>query len=517
MIENLKSIYKDKTDILLLAIPALALFFYHLLTAAFSSYGYFIDEFYYIACAKRPALGYVDHPPLSALLLTINRFLLGDSLLAIRILPALCAAGLVITTGLMARTLGGTRSRLIITAIAVIAMPVYMVITSFYSMNSYELVIWTAICFLSIRMVQKQEVKYWLAIGVLVGLGLQMKHTMIVYVLALLAGMLLTKTRQLLWNRWSVYGGLIAVVLLLPNLFWQYAHDFPSLEFYKNAMMNKNIPRGIWGIITDQMLFTNPVTLPLWLSGLIFFLFSAKGKSYRYLGLTFLFLLLSMIISQSSRPDRIGAIYTVLFAGGAVAWQEWFGPRIRRYAIGALSALLFCGAILLLPFSTPLLPPHTTGKYLAKLGLKIDLEKGKMGEALPQWLADRLGWRELALEVSKGFHALSEQERKHTCLISTNYAHAGAMELWGEELDLPNVYGTHNSYHLWGPPPDSITTIIAVHVNRRELEHLFNNVVQAGAVECEFCTRPQRRTLIYIARGRKFSWQKEWPEFKNYN
>jgi 4-amino-4-deoxy-L-arabinose transferase-like glycosyltransferase len=504
-----------KTDLLILTGLSLALFSYHMLTSTLSSYGYFIDEFYYIACSKHLAFGYVDHPPVSVFLLALSRSLFGDSMPALRLFPALAASATVFMTGLIAHRLGGSLVAIVIAALAVIAMPVFQLMGSFYSMNAFEPLIWTSILYFIIRLVQEEKPQYWLVIGLLMGVGLETKHTMAVYAAALVVGMLLTGTRRLLWNRWFLWGALSCLFLLLPNLIWQYVNGFPSVEFYRNAMVNKNVPRGPLNVFLDQILFTNPFAFPLWITGLLFLF--VGGSKYRFLGWAYLVLLSAMVLSQSSRPDRIGAMYTLLFAAGAVAIEKIRRPAALHLVRVLMLVLLVGGAIVAAPVTTPILPPTALKAYLSAIGFSFSVERGKMNEPIPQWLADRLGWRELAVDVAHAYHSLPAEEQRNTVLVSTNYGEAGALELYGAEFGLPRVYATHNSYHLWGPPPDSVKTYIAVFVGRRDLESRFETVVEAGLHTCEDCTQPQRKIPIYVARGPKFSIAKEWESFKIYN
>jgi hypothetical protein len=506
-----------KTDLLILAALSTGLLFYLMLTSALSSYGYFIDEFYYIACSKRLAFGYVDHPPFSIVMLAMTRWILGESMLALRFLPALAIAGTVFITGMMARRLGGTRVAMVTAAIATIAVPVYLVMGSFYSMNALEILTWTSILYIIIKLVQEDNPKYWLAIGLLMGIGLETKHTMVLCAIALLLGILLTTTRRLLWNRWFVWGVLSCFLLLLPNLIWQYVHGFPSLEFYRNAMISKNIPKGPLSVVRDQILFINPLAAPLWITGVIYCLFSRERKQYQFLGGAYLILLMAMILGQSSRPDRIAAMYTVFFASGAVAIERLRQPLVRRLVSVLTIVVLIGGGIALAPISSPLLPPPTLKDYISAVRLPLDIEKGKTGEQLPQWLADRLGWRELASDVAQVYHSLPSDEQRNSILISTSYGEAGALELYGPEFGLPPVFCTHNSFHFWGPPPESIKTYIAVFVRRRDLESKFESVVEARLHTCADCTRPQQRIPIYVARGPRFSVTAEWPKFKIYD
>src|SRR5271157_3964670 len=89
-------------------------------------YGYFVDELYYLACAQHLDWGYVDQPPLIALIARIARSLLGDSLSAIRLFPALAGAGMVLLTGLIARELGGQRFAQGLAALSVLLAPGFL-------------------------------------------------------------------------------------------------------------------------------------------------------------------------------------------------------------------------------------------------------------------------------------------------------------------------------------------------------------------------------------------------------
>lgn len=506
-----------RNDLLILFGFSLSVFLYDMLTSALSSYGYFIDEFYYIACSKRLAFGYIDHPPLSIVLLALNRWILGDSIPAVRFLPALATAATVFMTGLMARRLGGTRVSMMIAALAAMAVPVYMLMGSFYSMNAFEPLLWSIILYLMITLVQEGNPKYFLAIGLLMGVGLELKHTMVLYAIALMIGILLTNTRRLMWNRWLLWGMLGCFLLTVPNLVWQYISGFPSLEFYRNAMINKNISIGPLKVILDQVLFVNPFALPLWVFGLVYCFFFEEGKKYRFFGWAYLLLLAMMVLSGSSRPDRITAMYTVLVAAGGVAVGKIKRSSMQRSVVVLMVVMLVVGTVVSAPIFTPLLPPPVLKQYLSALGLSFDIEIGKKNEPVPQWLADRLGWRELAADVARVYHALPEAEQRNAIIVSTNYGEAGALELYGPEFGLPGVFATHNSYYLWGPPSDSVKTYIGVFLERRDLESKFETVIEAGVHTCEDCTRPQRRIPIYIARGPRFSVTAEWPKFKIYD
>jgi hypothetical protein len=270
-------------------------------------------------------------------------------------------------------------------------------------------------------------------------------------------------------------------------------------------------------VVLTQILFTNPFTLPVWVAGLAYCLFAGEAKRYRAFGWAYIFLLTVMIVGQSSRPDRIGSVYTILIALGSVAITKVSLPAIKRVLPPAFIVLLLAGIIMAAPISTPLLSPPELRSYISTLGVSFDIETGKKGEALPQWIADRLGWVEMAAKVARVYHALPPEEQRNTVIVSSNYGEAGALELYGPAFGLPPVFATHNSFHTWGPPPDSVRTYIGVFVRRGDLERLFDSVEEAGVQTCEYCTRPQQRVSIYVARGPRFVVSKEWSRFKIYD
>ncbi|HRW69978.1 glycosyltransferase family 39 protein [Lentimicrobium sp.] len=501
-----------------LPIP-LALSFVLFVLLMFSSfvkpYGFFIDEVYFLSCARRPAWGYIDQPPLSLALLAAVQWLFGENTFAVRLLPALSMAATVFVTGLITRRLGGGPFSLLLACLGVMVMPVFLIFGSFYSMNAFEPLIWTGVVYFVVKMVQDNDPLNWLAIGILSGIGLQNKHTFVLYGFALVIGILISGRRRLLFNRWILWGGLAAFVILLPNLIWQVANGFPSLELYRNSFTGKNIEKSPLQILTEQIIFVNPATFPLWFAGVIALIFR-KGRDFRLMLYAYLFLMAVMIAGQSSRPDRIASIYTFFMAFGAVAMEHTLKKAWQRGVQVSLTVVMLAGGVLLAPVFAPLLPPDRLKAHIAWLGLKMDIEEGKKGEPIPQWLADRLGWRELAVEVAGVYHALPPAERQHAVIISSNYGHAGALELYGPELGLPAVYATHNAFHTWGPPPDSVKTYIAVAVNIEKVKSMFDSVEKAAVVFCPDCTRPQREMPVYVLRGPKFSVEKEWKGFRIY-
>jgi len=183
-----------------------------------SRYGYFRDELYYFACGEHLDWGYVDQPPFVALMAAITRGVLGDSLLAVRFFPALCAGLTVLLTGLTARELGGKRFAQALAAIVVMIGPVYLSIGHFFSMNCFDYVFWILAIYMVVRILKEDRPKLWLLFGLVAGAGLMNKYSMGFLGLGLVVGLVLTSSRRHLLSRWIWLGGALAFVIFLPHI-----------------------------------------------------------------------------------------------------------------------------------------------------------------------------------------------------------------------------------------------------------------------------------------------------------
>ena len=474
----------------------------HVVPDLFGGYGYFIDELYYISCANRLAFGYVDHPPLAPLLLRAVTSVLGEGIMAIRLLPALANGALLLLLGWLTARLGGGRFAQLLGGLATLASPYLLLVFGFYSMNWLEPLIWTGLAALVVEMVRRDEPRLWLAFGALAGVGLETKHTVVTVAAALVVGVALTPARRLLASRWLWLGGLLAAALAAPNAIWQLAHDWPSLEFYRNANAFKNLPTPPLAVLANQLIFMNPMTAPVWLAGLGFALFARDARGLRPIGWAYLLLLAALIAAQSSRPDRLGAIYPTLLAAGAVALER--AGRSRRWLAPTVLTLVLAGAVGFAPLGLPLLPPAALARYVAAIGIVPQIERGEGKRAeLPQWFADRFGWEELVAQVAELHRSLPPHERDRTLVVAPSYGHAGAVELLWPGGDPPPVVSAHNNWFFWSR--DVLATApfdVAIGMDGREgLARVYADVEQVALYECDYCIAWRDEMPIYLARN----------------
>jgi Dolichyl-phosphate-mannose-protein mannosyltransferase len=488
----------------------------HLATAGV--YGLFVDELYFLACGEHLAWGYVDMPPLTALQAWLARSLFGDSMLAIRLLPALAGAGLVLLTGALARQLGGRRFAQGLAALAVLVAPGYLAVDSYLSMNSMEPLLWMGCALVLMRIIESGNVKLWIWFGVLAGLGLENKLTMLMFAFALLAGLLLTAERRRMVNRWFLLGGLVAFLIFLPNLIWMARHHFPHLELLANIRHNqRNVALNPFQFVGQQVLAMHPLAFPIWLCGLWSLLLSRGGRRYRALGWAYLLALGALLLTKGRFYYLVPA-YPMLFAAGAVTIEGWLDRPRWGWARPAYVALLAVTGMFLAPIAMPVLPPETLVRYTQIIGISQPKLEHRQASALPQLFADRFGWPEMAATVAKVYNTLPPEERAKTAIYANDYGEAGAIDFYGPALGLPKAISGHLTYWYWGPREYTGESVIVLGEHRPEkLEKFFSSVEAVASVGHPYAMASQHFQVYLCRRPKARTLQQIWPQLKNWN
>ena len=497
------------------ALLALLAFFLHVIANALGFYDYFRDEFYYLACSDHLAWGYVDHPPLSIVLLWLARILFGDSLFAIRLLPALASAGLVFLTGSITRELGGTARSQLIASLAVVIAPIYLVLCDFYSMNAIEPLFWMGMALTFIRLVKSENQKLWLVFGVLAGFGLQNKHGMAFFVIALLAGLLAGTHRKQLLSRWIWYGGALAVLLALPNVIWQATHGWPTLEFSENATRFKNAPMSPVEFFVMQAIFQNPLALPLWLVGLGALFLHKDLKRYRLFGIAYVFLF-ALFVLQRGKPYYLSPIYPLLLAAGAIVFEDFFVRHSLVWLRKTYLSILVLGGIAAVLLFLPVLPVETYLRVSSALSLS-EIKTERHGDTkLQQVLADRFGWREMTATVARVYQSLPPEDQSRAAIYTQNYGQAGAIDFFGKEYRLPPAVSGHNNYWLWGLRGRSGEVFIIVGGHAHDHRHAFSSVDSVAFHSNPYAMPSETNLTIFVCRKPKLPIEELWARVKSY-
>jgi len=462
-------------------------------------YGYFRDEFYYLACARHLAWGYVDHPPAIALVAWVTQHLLGESLLAIRLSSAMAGGATIVLAGRLALVLGGDRWAAALTGVAVAITPVFLFLFHILSMNAWDILLWTAVCLIVATIAADARPALWLWVGVLVGVGLETKHSMAFLVFGLGVGVVLTPMRRWLadWHLWA--GGLTALVLAAPNIAWEIANRWPTLEFARNATADKNAILSPLQFVGEQAFQAHPLNLVLLVAGLWFFFTADRGR-FRVFGWTYL-AVFGLLLMQRGKPYYIAPIYPLMFAAGAVVVARATASS-RTSRLGVVVALLVTGVVTA-PFTLPVLPVDRYIAYATRLGLKpASGERMALGD-LPQHYADMFGWDEIVSTVARVYQALPPDDQARAGVFALNYGDAGAVDLLGPRYGLPmHAMSRHNNYFFWGPDASRMDVLIVIGGRLEDHLQSYSDAQVAATIECGYCMPYENHRRIYVLRHR---------------
>ena len=496
-------------DLAVLTAVAVPLALAHALTI--TAYGLHRDEFYYVACGRHLAWGYVDHPPLIAVLAWIGTHLLGGSIAGLRAIPVALGLATIYTAGAVVRRLGGDRYAQVLAAAACALAPALLFTFHVLSMNASEVFLWTLAAWLLLVALDGSRAA-WIGFGVACGLGLLNKISMGIFGAGLAAGLLLTPGRRWLRTPWPWVAAALAVVMFLPHLAWQQANGWPTREFIANAQQFKIADNGPAAFLFAQVLMMHPAGALLALGG-VWFALRPPRREHAVLFWAVLFVT-AVFLVQRSKPAYMIPLYPVLFAAGG-AWTARItnGWMVARAAV--LVVLVGAG-VALAPLTLPVLPESTLIEYQRRLGIEVaDQEKHESAE-LPQHFADMHGWEEYAREVSRVYQSLPEAERATARVLVSNYGEAGAIDYYASRYPLPRAISPHNNYWFWGPGPDDGGTMIIVGGTAADYEGYLERVDLAGRTSCRYCMPYENDLPIYVGRGWKARLSEVWPRVKRF-
>jgi len=493
------------------------IFLAHMLVSG--RYGYFVDELYYIACSHHLAWGYVDQPPLIAVITWLERMTLGESLPALHFLPAVTSGLRVILTGLIARELGARRFGMALAGVCVMVAPIYLGLDSLLTMNVFESLFWMSAALIALKIFQGTSQKLWLLFGVVCGVGLLNKHSMLFFGFGLFIGLLLTKQRKQFASPWIWVGGLIAALIFLPNLLWEIHRGIPTIELLRNVQASgRNAESGPLMFLATQALILGPLAAPVWITGLVELLRDRMGKGWRVLGITWL-VIMTCMLTMHGRLYYPAPAYGMLFAAGGVAFERWFAAmRAGSWLRPAYIALLAVTGVLFAPFAY--FPLLTVDEYVAYSQFMHfappKIENHRQGP-LPQLYADQFGWKEMAQVVADAYHKLPPEEQKSCAIFGQNYGQAGAIDFFGPKLGLPQAISGHQNYFYWGPRGYTGECMIILDDTPERLGKLFESVEKVGTVYHPL-SMPYQHFEVYLCKRPKFGTLQElWPKIKHWS
>jgi hypothetical protein len=461
-------------------------------------YGFQQDELYFLVASHHLAFGYVDQPPL-AVLLARSTDLFGVNPAAIRILPALAGGAIVVLAARFAALFGGGRAARVIAALAAAIAPVLLSSVHIGNTTPYDLLAWAAVTVCVATALLRDRPRWWLGAGVAAGIGIENEYLTLTLLAALVIGILGTSAhRAVMKTRWPWLGGVIALVIWLPNLIWQFANGWPQLTM-ASALHQQNTSAGDYAIgLPAQLVNAGLLGIPLVIAG---FITLWRDGRLRFLGVTATLVLIYVLVWIPGKAYYVDGLLPAVLAAGSVPAGRWIAkarrPRARRAAIGVLA---LAGTAVILPFTLPVLPIAS----LHDVSAASDI-------------TDSIGWPQLTAEVAAQDAALTRAGQPPTSVFTGAYAEAGALDTYGGPYHLPPVISGHNTFWVWGPGDAPDTTVLYVDA-AGQLPPYFASCRQLAVYNPPDQVKNDWNDLaIGVCTGPSGSWKTLWPHMKHYN
>jgi len=418
------------------------------------------DEFLYLAEGHHPAWGFMEVPPLLSIFAWLTH-LLGDGFFWIKFWPSLFGAFTYIITGKIILSIGGKAYALFMGFLPFI-FGAYLRVHYLFQPNFLEVFFWTLIAFSIIKFIQTPKNNWLYVFGVACGLGMMSKYSIAFFIIALLAGLLLTTHRKIFINKHFYFASLIAVLLFFPNFLWQYNHRFPVVHHMKELEETQLQYVSPVDFLKDQLLMNLPCFF-IWIAGLFYIIASKKGRNYIAFFWAYLIVITLLLVFHGKGYYALG-IYPVLFAFGSYFFERLTVKRVRFMRYVFLTFPFYFG-LLFIPLLLPIFKPAALAELYRKRGIEkygVLKWEDQQNHPLPQDFADMIGWKETAAKVAGVYKRIPEEDLQNTLVYCRNYAFAGAINFYGKSMGLPEVYSDNASFLFWMPEKYHVKNLILI-------------------------------------------------------
>ena len=453
-------------------------------------YGWHRDELYYLASSRHLSLGYVDYPPITPLLARLDQAIFPGSLPGLRLLMVLAGAAVIVIAALIARELGGDRAAQALAGLAVVISPLFVGANILFQTVSFDQLMWAAACLIFVRLLRGADPREWLLLGLIFGIGLETKYTIVGLGVAMLVGLIATPARRYLRTRWPWLGFGLALLLLLPNLTWQAGHGWDSIAYTLNHRGNTDGPVFYW---VQQLLLAGPQLLPIVVMGVVWLW---RRERFRAAAVTIIAVEL-LFFAVGGKAYYPAPIYPLAYAAGSIWFVEAIRQRwVERLAVAGAVAV----TLVLLPIGLPILPAQAmadSGIWKARKDF-----------------ADMYGWPDLVQQVTTVYGRLPMSERDSVMIVAGNYGEAGALDFYGGGL--PPVVSAHLTYYYWAPARMAPSTVIVIGYPREYLATFFGNIELADTITNSYGMHNEEYGRpIWICRDPLIPLDQAWPKLKS--
>jgi len=458
------------------------------LTALSGRYGYHRDELYFMVAGQKLDWGYVDQPPLTPLLARVSTEVFGNTPMGLRVVSTLASAITVVVVALIAREFGSSRRGQLLAAVCAAVSGFLLGVGHLVSTATYDLLAWMLICLFAVKLLRTGDGRWWLALGLTAGVALENKYLVVLPIGALLLALLIVGPRGVLRSWWLLAGIAVAAVVALPNVLWQFQHDWPQLTVAGGISEDDGTENRIM-FIPLQLLQLSPFLIPVWVVGFrrLWQLPWARSVALAYP------VLCAAVLAVGGKSYYALPLLLVLVAAGAEQVLSWS----RR----AVAAGLVLTAVTSAVFTLPVLPASAVDFVIP-----INKEQG-----------EQIGWPLMADTVAAEWNRIPADQRSSATIFTRNYGEAGALRRYGPALGLPPAYSGHMSFADWERPPDTQTgPVLLVEIERSPtFEAHFRGCEQVGTID-NIVSNDEDGAALVRCDSPAEPWSTLWPKLRRY-
>lgn len=464
------------------------------------NYGFHRDELLHLSVSEHLDWGYMEFPPVIALMGKISYLIFDYSLMGTRLFPTIAGVIILILCCLMAKEFLKNNYAILLAGVCILGfLPFYRNHTLFQPV-AFDQLFWTLGFYFLVKFLKTRNKDYLLLIGLTLGMGLMTKYTMLVWAFGIFIGLALYKNGEIFKNKWLYIAGLLSLLIFLPNIMWQIENNLPIIRHLKGLKDSQLAELNPLDFVLDQLKL--PFTFMVSLIGVYALL---KSDAYKPIGISAIVIFASMWFLQA-KSYYVFALYPVLFAAGAAELSNSLLRKRRAWKYGVAS-------LLLVPF-LPFIPHLTPVLNIASYTKYAQLEERNGRVELTGDYADMFGWEEQVQLVDSVFQTLSDEEQLNCVIWAENYGEAGAIKILGKKYGLPNPISRHGSFWKWGYGNGNATVWISLGNETPSVERVFEETELVKMIYHKYAIGEENGIPLYVCRKPKLDIEKWWKDYE---
>ena len=417
------------------------------------------DELLHIQTGNHLAFGFMEFPPFIGFLAFIQNLFQSESVFVHHIFAHISAILIMILLTKIIIELGGKGKAVFLVLLCIIIAPAFGRSQQLFQPVVFSQLFWVLNFYFLLKYVKYLDKKYLWYLTISVAVAFLTKYDAVFFIFGVASLLFFKRTRKALIEQKFWWNILVFIVLISPNIIWQYLNDFPVFKMFNRlyeTQLDKLTPTEV---MASLFMALNPFTVVISLAAIIA-MFHPVMKRYRVLSVSILLSVLLLTVTQG-KGYYFYPIALIIFAFGGVFWETIILAR-KKWLIYPVGLVLLIG-IVLIPFGMPVFPldSYLKNDYPYE---KKDIAGGQFAVRFDERYSQEK-WKETLEELQNVYTNLTKEEQENTIIWGKHYAQAGAVNLFNEQYSLPKAYSLHGSFYNWIPKGKMPETTIALSYN----------------------------------------------------